>query len=46
MGVSVDSVRRNEVRWGLKLVRRDLNSRSVRYRRADLLELLRVRGFI
>src|ERR1043166_5993545 len=46
MGVSVDSVRRNEVRWGLKLVRRDLNSRSVRYRRGDPLELLTVRGSI
>lgn len=44
--VSAEQVRKNEVRWGLRRARRDLNCRCVRYLRRIALEILRGRGFI
>jgi hypothetical protein len=46
LGVSVDQVRRNERRWGLRDVRRDLNRRCVRYRTTPLMRILRAQGFV
>lgn len=38
---SVDQVRKNEVRWGLRAARRDLNLRCVRYLASAALAALR-----
>lgn len=45
LNVSVDSVRRNEIRWGLVKARSHLNKRLVRYRARMVLRELRARGF-
>lgn len=41
MECSVDQVRKNEVRWGLRCARRDLNARCVRYLVSGVREALR-----
>jgi|ERR1051325_5144261 hypothetical protein len=46
VGVSVVTVTRNELRWGLKTARRDLNRRSVRYLRRLAVPILQGHGFI
>ena len=46
IGLSVEAVRRNEVRLGLRAVRHDVNPRVVRYHRAKTLEVLRGRGLV
>lgn len=46
LDVSVDQVRRNESRWGLKPARRGFNLRFIRYRRARVIEALRAMGLI
>jgi len=46
LDVSVDQVRRNESRWGLKPARRVFNLRFVRYRKGKVIEALRAMGLI
>ena len=44
--VSVDKVRRNEAKWGLKAARLGFNLRFIRYRRARAFAALRAMGLI
>ncbi len=44
--VTYDQVRRNEDRWGIRIARRDLNRRCVRYRAFIVLRILKARGFV
>lgn len=44
--VSIDTVERNEKRWGLHKHRADLNVRMVRYHRAAVFKILRARKML
>lgn len=44
--VSVDTVEREEVRWGLRPFRRNVTPRQVDYVRRYVIETLRARGLI
>jgi hypothetical protein len=46
MDITPEQVRKNEVRWGLRIARRDLNRRCVRYLASLALPTLRSLGFI
>ena len=46
MDVTPDQVRKNEVRWGLRIARRDLNRRCVRYLACVAMPALKSRGYI
>lgn len=46
MDITPEQVRKNEVRWGLRVARRDLNRRCVRYLAARALPILKASGFI
>jgi hypothetical protein len=46
LGVSVDCVRRNESKLGLRAARMDLNPRVVRYHRSKAESILKVGGWI
>ena len=45
INVSVRQVERNEVRWGLRPHREDLNRRVIRYRRDGVIAALSKSGF-